>query len=87
MAQSKRHSIIESCANVFSGMIIAFAISQLAHWFEPQIKAYVWSGFEWKTSVGSNAIMTTVLTIVSILRGYVWRRHFNGRTINETTKK
>lgn len=87
MSQSKRHSMIESCANVTSGVIIAFGISQLAHWFEPQIKAYIWSGFEWKISVGSNIIMTVILTIVSILRGYAWRRHFNRRTINETTKK
>jgi len=85
--QSKRHSLIESCANVFSGMLIAFAISQLAHWFEPEIKAYIWSGFEWKISAGSNAAITVILTIVSILRGYAWRRHFNGRTFDETNKK
>lgn len=85
--QSKRHSIIESCANVMSGILIAFTISQLAHWFEPQIKAHIWKGFEWHISVGSNIIMTITLTIVSIFRGYAWRRHFNRRTINETIKK
>lgn len=75
--QSKRHSMIESCANVTSGIIIAFCISQLAHWFEPEIKAYIWAGFEWKISAGSNAVMTLVLTVVSVLRGYAWRRYFN----------
>lgn len=83
--QSKRHSLIESCANVTSGIVIAFGISQLAHWFEPQIKAYIWSGFEWHISAGSNAVMTLVLTIISVLRGYAWRRHFNRRQ-HEITK-
>lgn len=81
--QTKKHSIIESCANVLSGILISFGLSQIAHWFEPQIQAYIWSGFEWKISVGSNVIMTVVLTVVSIIRGYVWRRHFNRRASHE----
>ncbi len=85
--QSKRHSMIESLANVFSGMVIAFIISQLAHEFESEIKQYIWKGFEWKVSAGSNVIMTIILTIVSISRGYAWRRHFNRRMINEINKE
>jgi len=81
--QSKRHSIIESCTNVASGMAIAFAISQLAHWFEPQIQKYIWSGFEWHISAGSNVIMTMLLTVVSVIRGYAWRRHFNAKLTEE----
>lgn len=68
-------------------MVIAFAISQLAHWFEPQIQKYVWKGFEWHISVGSNAVMTTVLTVISVIRGYAWRRHFNNRSNDETSEK
>lgn len=83
MSQSKRHSIIESCTNVASGVVIAFTLSQLAHWFEPEIKRYVWSGFEWHISPGSNAIMTVILTVVSILRGYTWRRYFNKKANEE----
>jgi ABC-type spermidine/putrescine transport system permease subunit I len=75
--QSKRHSIIEACSNVFSGMVIAFVISQLAHMYSPEIRQYIWKGFEWKVSVGSNAVMTVILTVISIVRGYLWRRHFN----------
>ncbi len=75
---------MESMTNVMSGMLIAFMISQMAHWFEPQIKQYVWSGFEWKISAGSNLIMTSVFTIVSIVRGYAWRRHFNAKVKCET---
>ena len=84
--QSRRHSILESIANVLSGMLIAFIISQLAHELEPQIQKYVYRGFEWKISTGSNAIMTTVLTIISVIRGYAWRRHFNKRIICKTNK-
>lgn len=80
--QSRKHSMLESCANVASGMLIAFTISQLAHMFEPQIQKYVWHGFSWRISTGSNVVMTTVLTVVSVLRSYAWRRHFN-RKINE----
>jgi hypothetical protein len=79
--QSKKHSLIESCLNVFSGMMIAFMISQLAHMFQAEIKQYIWSGFEWNISVGTNLMMTTVLTIVSISRGYAWRRYFNNRRV------
>lgn len=80
--QSKRHSIIESFTNVFSGMLLAFLISQLAHIFEAEIQQYVWSGFEWNISVSSNIIMTVMLTVVSVIRGYAWRRFFNARMEN-----
>lgn len=75
--QTKKHSIIESCSNVASGMLIAFLISQLAHIFESEIQIYLWSGFEWKISAGSNAAMTILLTLISVMRGYAWRRYFN----------
>jgi ABC-type polysaccharide/polyol phosphate export permease len=85
--QSRKHSLLESCMNVFSGMLIAFFISQAAHEFEHTIQQYIWAGFEWKISAGSNIIMTTILTAVSIFRGYVWRRHFNKRLVNEQELK
>jgi ABC-type spermidine/putrescine transport system permease subunit I len=85
--QTRKQSIIESLTNVFSGMLIAFIISQLAAHFETGIQQYIWAGFNWKVSAGSNVIMTVVLTVVSILRGYAWRRHFNRRTQNEVTEK
>ena len=85
--QTKRQSIIESCLNVFSGMVIAFAISQIAHVFEPQIQKYIWKGFEWSISAGSNAIMTTLLTLISVVRGYAWRRHFNKTNANDPVVK
>ena len=85
--QSRRHSILESSINVVSGLLIAFTISQLAYWCEPEIQRYVWKGFEWHISVGSNIIMTIILTIVSIIRGYAWRRHFNKIVIKEKSPR
>lgn len=79
--QSKKHSFIEACLNVLSGMLIAFVISQLAHTFEAEIQRWIWTGFTWGISAGSNAIVTIVLTIVSVIRGYAWRRHFNRRSV------
>ena len=75
--QSKRHSIIEAVCNVGSGMLLAFAISQAAYFGADWIQQHIWSGFVWKLSAGSNAIMTCILTIVSVIRGYIWRRSFN----------
>lgn len=77
--QSRRHSIIESLTNVFAGLIISFTVTQLFHIYERDIQLYIWSGFEWKLSVGSNAIVTIILTFISILRGYWIRRWFNSR--------
>lgn len=85
--QSRRHSFIESCMNVFSGIIIAFAISQLAHTFQHEIQKYVWAGFVWNISAGSNMLMTLILTIVSVLRGYAWRRHFNKKVLEKPYDK
>lgn len=75
--QTKRQSLIETILNVFSGMVIGFSISQLAHVLAPYIQQYIWSGFVWKLSAGSNAVMTVVLTAVSVMRSYCWRRYFN----------
>lgn len=75
--QTKRHSILEALVNVIVGMVIAFTISQLAHYFEPEIQHYIWNKFVWKLSAESNLIMTCVLTILSLARGYIVRRIFN----------
>lgn len=84
--QTKRQSMIESLLNTISGMILGFVISQLAHVFAPWIQRYIYSGFVWNLSIESNIIMTVILTLVSICRGYAWRRYFNKKlkeVINE----
>ena len=77
--QTKRQSLIEASLNTFSGMVLGFAISQLAHIFSPFIREYLWSGWTWELSAGSNVIMTIILTIVSVIRSYIWRRYFNNK--------
>lgn len=83
LGQSKVMTIFESFANVGTGMFIAFSISQLAYLFESQIQMYIWSGFVWNVGTTSNVIMTIVLTVVSVCRGYIWRRVFNKLHINK----
>jgi hypothetical protein len=63
--------------NVFTGMFIGFSVSQLAHYYETEIQSYIWKDFIWNLSVQSNIIMTIVLTILSLIRGYICRRIFN----------
>ena len=75
--QTRKQSLIEASLNTFSGMMLAFAISQIAMLLAPYIREYLWSSFIWDVSPGSNAVMTIILTIVSIVRSYYWRRHFN----------
>jgi hypothetical protein len=77
MSQSKSHSVIESFLNVLSGMVIAFVISQVASHMQAEIRYYLWSGFVWNISVKSNIVMTLLFTVVSLGRGYFWRRYFN----------
>lgn len=83
--QTRKQSMIESLLNTLSGMILGFIISQLAHVFAPWIQRHIYSGFVWNLSIESNIIMTIILTLVSICRGYAWRRYFNNklRDLNE----
>jgi hypothetical protein len=83
MGQSMRHSMTETCCNVFSGMIIGFSISQTAHYLQCYIQLYIWSGFIWQLSWTSNIIMTIILTIASLIRGYAWRRVFNNLQLRQ----
>lgn len=70
--QSKRLSLMESVLNVSTGMILAMTITQLAVWASPYIP-----GFSIQITFASNVIISTILTVFSILRGYCWRRFFN----------
>lgn len=67
--QTKKHSLMEASLNILSGSCIAFTITQLGTLL----------GF-WMISPGSNLALTSILTIVSIVRSYFWRRTFNKRT-------
>lgn len=75
--QTKWMTALEAVMNVGSGMLIAFGISQLAAHQQEFIQAWIWSGFHWNISPSSNMAMTVVLTVVSVIRGYCWRRIFD----------
>ncbi len=65
--QSKFYSILEAILNITSGMVIAFSVTQFL--------AVPILGIE--ISLIQNAALTAVLTVVSVLRSYLWRRAFN----------
>lgn len=66
--QSRKASIIEAIVNVFSGAVIAFTLTDILA--EPL--GIIISGH-------ANLNLTIILTIVSVIRGYLWRRFFNKR--------
>lgn len=68
MQQSKRDSLIEAIVNTFIGFIITCIFSPLIYWFIGVPISYTQMGFS-----------TLLFTILSILRGYVIRRYFNGK--------
>ena len=63
--QSRRASFVEACANTFSAMLLSLTISWwLLTWLEghdPFLLA---------------AVTTAVMTVVSVIRNYLWRRFF-----------
>ena len=80
---------LESMFNVGSGMLIAFSISQFAAEHQELIQTYIWRDFIWNMSATSNLIMTVILTVLSVFRGYIWRRVFNhhhAKKLHETFK-
>ncbi len=77
IGQSKLMSWVESLSNILSGVVIAFTLSQGFSYFAPFIATYLYSGFHWDVGFGSNVIVTITLTVVSIVRSYLWRRAFN----------
>ena len=66
--QSQSASIIEATANIATGFGVALV---LTHWLFPHLSAY------------DNARVTTIFTVVSLIRSYLFRRAFNWITVNE----
>jgi len=67
MEQSRIESIVEQVLNVGSGWILAL---------------FIWSFIiapRWGFAVhfGDNLGITSIFTVVSVVRGYAWRRFFN----------
>ena len=65
--QSKKSSLVEQLLNVGSGFIISL---------------FVWTWLivpvmEFEVSAQDNVLVTLIFTVISIIRGYAWRRIFN----------
>jgi hypothetical protein len=65
--QSRTHSLAETSLNVASGFIVSFVVWEL-------VVKPVWLI---ETSIAENLQITALFTILSIARGYVWRRLWN----------
>lgn len=68
MEQTRLVSIIEICLNVATGFLLAMAVWA---WVIPVMFPRM------AGPVAENFVITATFTIVSILRGYFWRRFFN----------
>lgn len=68
MTQTKLESLSEKLCSVGSGFIVALAI------WEYVIRPLVKSGV---LSIDHSLTITLIFTVVSIVRGYFWRRFFN----------
>jgi len=64
--QTRTESLTESLLNVGSGFIISVGVSMYA---------YPFFGFDVK--IGQAVILTLLFTVVSVVRGYCWRRAGN----------
>ena len=69
MRQSRLESAVEAVLNVGSGFVVAMVLWQF-------VAAPLW-GYE--VTLLDNLGLTTIFTIVSVTRTYVWRRFFERR--------
>lgn len=67
--QTKKHSLLESLLNTLVGFLISLLVQLLIY---PMLNIPV--------TLFENVIITSVFTIVSIIRGYIIRRYFNSKT-------
>lgn len=74
--QSRTASLIEQILNVGSGFVISLIV-----WM--YVVVPIW-GFD--VSMTENLTITIIFTVVSIIRGYMWRRWFNHRTVRSLSK-
>ena len=75
--QSRIESIIEQITNVGSGMIIAYCVMQFI----------LIPAFDINLSATENIKVTVILTFVSVIRGYMWRRFFDVKLYKTCAEK
>ena len=69
MKQSRLGSVIEAVLNVGSGFVIALILWQF-------VVSPLWS---YEVTMLDNLGLTSIFTVVSVARSYVWRRVFERR--------
>lgn len=67
MKQSKLESFLEASASVASGFVLSFVVWQF-------IAAPL---FGYHVTLADNFWLTSIFTVASLVRQYVWRRFFN----------
>lgn len=65
--QSRMESLIESVVNVMSGFIISLTVWTF----------FIMPVWNLHTTFGDNLAITCVFTVISVGRGFLWRRFFN----------
>ncbi|MFC6046349.1 hypothetical protein ACFPYM_00665 [Methylobacterium hispanicum] len=65
VSQSRRMSLAETVANTGSGMLISWLIGLV-----------VYPAFGFPVGAGQALALTAIFTVVSVARGYAWRRAF-----------
>lgn len=64
--QSRRMSLVEQVINIGSGLVLALMVGQI-----------VYPLYGYPVTLRDNLALSVIFTVVSIVRGYVWRRIFN----------
>lgn len=67
--QTRVESLIEGFFNVGSGMFLSWLITLCV------MPAF----YGWSVRAGEAAEITMIYTVISVMRGYAWRRIFNRR--------
>jgi hypothetical protein len=66
--QTRKQSLIEASLNIGSGFILSMCVYQL-----------VMPMFGYPVTLVDNLGITSIFTVVSVVRSYVWRRIFNAK--------
>jgi len=76
MNQSRIDSLMESVVNIIIGLVV----STIANWLILPAVLGV------SLTLGQNVLIGTLFTVISLVRSYVIRRAFNGRSVWESMK-
>ena len=68
MNQTKLESLLESFVNVGSGFIIAFLVWGFI------VRPLIYAGY---LTIDHTLAITIIFTVISVVRGFIWRRFFN----------